>query len=82
MYVALDAGYLERAEFEDLKCKAEEVSKLLAGFARWVKHSPHSGVQYKREKTRRDLEIEEIMEAGRRAQEEAIRRSKEEGEKV
>lgn len=49
LYVGVDVGYVGKEEFEDLKRKAEDVSKLLAGFIQGVKRSPHSGVQYKAE---------------------------------
>lgn len=75
LYVAFDVGYLDIETFKYLKGLAEEVSKLLASFIKKVKQSPHSGVQYKREKTENDRAIEEIMEAGKKAQEEAMRKA-------
>ncbi len=76
LYVGLDVEYLNLETFKYLKGLTEETSKLLSSFIKKVKQSPHSGIQYKKEKTQNDLDVEKIMVAGKKAQDEAIRRSK------
>jgi len=76
LYAAHDIGYIDASTFKDLKSKAEECSKLIAGFAKGVKNSAHRGVQYKQEKTQNEREVDEIFALGRKAQEESIRRQK------
>ena len=60
LYVGMDVGYLHTEELKDLKFKAEEVSKLLAGFIKGVKRSPHSGVQYKATLSTHQREVLEV----------------------
>lgn len=42
LYVALDLGYLNQEEFEDLCGQAEEVVKLVSGFIRYLKGASES----------------------------------------
>lgn len=60
LYVAQDCGYISVETFRRLKFKAEEVSKLLSGFIRGVKSSPHEGLQRKREMSAREREKTEF----------------------
>lgn len=62
LYIAHDVGYLETLKFKDLKERAEEVSRLLSGFIKGVKSSPHQGLQRKREFTKSEREEEAFRE--------------------
>jgi len=43
LYVALDAGYISAAEFDDLQRQAMSVKRLVAGFMNYLKESPLRG---------------------------------------
>lgn len=43
LYVALDAGFLNRSQFNELFDQAEEVSRLIAGFMRYLRQSELRG---------------------------------------
>lgn len=56
LYIATDIGYLNIEKFKYLKSLAEEVSKLLFSLTKKVKTSEYDGVQYKKEKTKKQQE--------------------------
>ena len=60
LYIATDIGYLNIEKFEYLKNLSEEVSKLLFSLIKKVKTSEHDGVQYKKEKTKRQHDLDEM----------------------
>jgi four helix bundle protein len=43
LYVALDAGFLDQAQFTELFGSAEEASRLIAGFMRYLRQSEMRG---------------------------------------
>lgn len=47
LYAALDVGLLAQEQFHRLKNLAEEISRLLAGFLRYLKNSEHKGIKFK-----------------------------------
>jgi hypothetical protein len=44
LYVALELGYLELADFDAVKAKAENLSKALSGFIAYLASRPSSKV--------------------------------------
>ena len=71
LYIAHDLGYVNSEKFKYLNSLATECSRLISSFIKSVKSSPLTGLQYKKEKTKRELEREEfdiylrqIMEKG------------------
>lgn len=60
LYVALDNGYLNEETFKRLKSLSEDCSILIYRFIQSVKQSGISGHQYKREKSRAELDREEF----------------------
>ena len=46
LYVALDAGYIPAAEFEELQQQATSVKRLLAGFIKYLRQSPLRGQKF------------------------------------
>lgn len=56
-YAAYDIGYLDSEKFTSLRFKAEECSKMIAGFIKGVKSSPFEGTQRKRVPTKREQAI-------------------------
>ncbi len=52
LYVALDVGYLGRAEFDDLYRLATETGRLIGGFIRYLSSSGFRGAKYRRPGTR------------------------------
>ena len=62
LYVALDAGYLNLEMFKYLNLLALECSRLLSSFIKSVKASSERGLQFKPEKTKRELEQEKLNE--------------------
>jgi len=47
LYVALDAGLIAAEEFSGLMSLSDEISRLIAGFMRYLKHSTHKGSKFK-----------------------------------
>ncbi len=47
LYVALDAGYLDKKDFTRLHSLTEEVGKLIGGFLRYLKESDHKGYKFR-----------------------------------
>lgn len=60
LYAALDIGYLNLETFKLLNSLALSCSRLIATFIKGLKVSEFKGLQYKREKSKHELEIEEI----------------------
>ncbi|MEW6658461.1 MAG: four helix bundle protein [Thermodesulfobacteriota bacterium] len=47
LYVALDAGRISQQDFNQLMALANETSRLIAGFLRYLKDSDHKGSKFK-----------------------------------
>jgi four helix bundle protein len=47
LYVALDAGKISQPDFHQLMSLADETSRLIAGFLRYLKDSDHKGSKFK-----------------------------------
>jgi len=47
LYVALDANFITRAEFQNLYDRCAETGRLLAGFMKYLAQSPLRGQKYK-----------------------------------
>lgn len=47
LYVALDADYLDEAEFTRLNTLCVEISRLIGGFMRYLSNSDYKGSKYK-----------------------------------
>jgi four helix bundle protein len=47
LYVALDAGYIDKATFGELYALADETARLIAGFMRYLQQSTLKGSKYK-----------------------------------
>jgi hypothetical protein len=58
LYAASDIGYLKSEKFKYLNALAVECSRLVASFIKALKSSELTGLQHKKEKTKRDLEGE------------------------
>lgn len=56
LYAALDIGYLNIETFKYLNGLASECSKLIASFTKGLKVSKFSGLQFKKEKTKQQLQ--------------------------
>lgn len=62
LYAALDIGYLNIETFKYLNNLVGECSKLTASFIRGLKVSKFGGLQFKKEKTKRQLEAGRFLE--------------------
>jgi four helix bundle protein len=60
LYIASDIGYLNIEKFIYLKNLSEEVSRLLFSLIKKIKTSEYSGTQYKKEKTKKQIELEKM----------------------
>jgi four helix bundle protein len=47
LYVALDAGYLNRVQFQDLYDQSETTARLIGGFMRYLRNSDQKGYKFK-----------------------------------
>ena len=47
LYVALDAGKMSQQDFNQLMALANDTSRLIAGFLRYLKDSDHKGSKFK-----------------------------------
>jgi len=47
LYVAFDAGHVDRATFDHLLALSNEVSRLIAGFIRYLTNSNYKGSKFK-----------------------------------
>ena len=47
LYVALDSGRMSQKDFNQLMALADETSRLIAGFLRYLKDSDHKGSKFK-----------------------------------
>ena len=63
LYAACDIGYLNIETFKYLNSLATECSRLIASFIKGLKSSQFAGTQYKREKSKAQLEREEFDQA-------------------
>ena len=48
LYVALDAGYINRDHFKNLYDLAGDVGRLIGGFMRYLSNSEHKGSKYRK----------------------------------
>ncbi len=62
LYTALDIGYLNIEIFKYLNGLASECSKLISSFIKSLKTSKFGGLQFKREKTKKQIENEKFLE--------------------
>lgn len=62
LYAALDIEYLNIETFKYLNSLAGECSKLIASFIKSLKTSEFGGLQFKREKTKGQLETEKFLD--------------------
>jgi four helix bundle protein len=46
LYVALDAGFINENKFKELYDPAEETSRLIAGFMRYLRQSDYRGLKF------------------------------------
>jgi len=60
LYAACDIGYLNIETFKNLNGLAVECSKLIASFIKDLKSSQFAGTQYKKQKSKAQLEREEF----------------------
>ncbi|TSC62009.1 MAG: S23 ribosomal protein [Parcubacteria group bacterium Gr01-1014_48] len=60
LYAACDIGYLNIETFKYLNSLVVECSKLLSSFIKSLKQSDFVGLQHKKEKTKQQLQSEEI----------------------
>jgi len=47
LYIARDQQYITEKQFQDLSQQALNISKMLAGFISYLKHSTYKGAKYK-----------------------------------
>lgn len=76
LYAALDVGYLNPETFKRLNALALSCSRLIANFIKGLKVSEFKGLQYKREKTKEELAMEEFDRLGREAMKKNIESSR------
>jgi len=62
LYVALDFGYIDMSKFKYGIGLCDECSRLIQSFAYKVKSGGKDGLQFKKEKTKRQLEAENFLE--------------------
>lgn len=65
LYVALDSGYIDMSKFQYGIGLCDECSRLIQSFIYKVKSGGKEGLQFKREKTKRQLETERFLEETR-----------------
>ncbi len=46
IYLAFDCGYVTKIEFDDIKARAEEISRLIQGFIDYLKTTELKGTKY------------------------------------
>ncbi|MDX1946377.1 MAG: four helix bundle protein [Pirellulaceae bacterium] len=56
LYVALDQGYISQERFNELYADAMSISRLIAGFIRYLQQSELRGSKFKRRSPTSDLE--------------------------
>lgn len=78
LYAALDIGYLNIEMFQYLNDLTSQCSKLIASFIKGLKTSEFGGLQFKREKTKKQIENEKFLEDIR---EKYLKKPEEKGEK-
>ncbi len=61
-YAAADIGYLNIETFKYLNNSATECSKLISSFIKSLKMSGFGGLQFKKEKTKQQIEAEKFLE--------------------
>jgi four helix bundle protein len=47
LYVALDAGYIGRDQFDALRGRSEEITRLIGGLIRHLRRSSYKGSKYR-----------------------------------
>ena len=47
LYIALDAGYINKDQFNDIYDLANETGSMIGGFIRYLSNSKYKGVKYK-----------------------------------
>src|SRR3989344_3790087 len=71
LYIAYDSQYIDISTFRNGLSLSDECSRLIQSFIQKVKQSSHTGIQYKKEKSKHELEreifdreLEEIIQKG------------------
>ena len=49
LYVALDIGYIDSEKFDELYQLTLEISRLLSGFIRYLRETPHVGLKFRKD---------------------------------
>lgn len=62
LYIALDSGYIDMSKFQHGIGLCDECSRLIQSFIYKVKSGSKEGLQFKREKTKRQMEAENFLE--------------------
>lgn len=62
LYIALDSGYIDMSKFRNGIQLCDECSRLIQSFIYKVKSGSKEGIQFKREKTKRQMETERFLE--------------------
>ncbi len=62
LYIALDSGYIDMSKFRNGIQLCDECSRLIQSFIFKVKSGGKEGLQFKREKTKQQLEVENFLE--------------------
>jgi len=62
LYIALDSGYIDMSKFRYGIQLCDECSRLIQSFIFKVKSGSKEGLQFKREKTKQQLEVENFLE--------------------
>ena len=63
LYIAYDSGYIDITTFRNGLSLSDECSRLLQSFIQKVKQSAHTGIQYKKEKSKVERDREEFDQA-------------------
>ena len=62
LYIVLDSGYIDMSKFRNGIQLCDECSRLIQSFIFKVKSGGKEGLQFKREKTKQQLEVENFLE--------------------
>jgi four helix bundle protein len=62
LYIALDSGYIDMSKFQHGIGLCDECSRLIQSFIYKVKSGSKEGLQFKREKTKRQIEAENFLD--------------------
>jgi len=60
LYISYDSGYIDMPTFRNGLSLSDECSRLLQSFIQKAKQTSHTGIQYKKEKSKAELKQEEL----------------------